>query len=554
MNAQESSFEQARSAGSVQGATGSVGGAIRAQDKVVAEFSASPKRWWGLVVLAFGLGMIVLDGTIVGVSLPTIITELKLDIVGAQWITTIYSVVFAALLLTAGRAGDRFGRRTLFLVGLVVFTVGSVIAALSTSLTPLVIARVIQGLGGACILPSTLSSVNALFRGKDRATAFGIWGAVMAGAAAVGPLLGGILTEYAGWPAIFWVNVPIAVVLIVLALRLVPNTSGAAEDGAEEPGGFDILGLVLSGVGFGGLVYGIIEGAKINFDFPSTPVFALIIGVVVLAAFVAWENYRRRSASQVLLDVSMFTYPTFSWGNTTAMLVAVGEFALVFVLPLYLVSAVGLSTIATGLVLAAMALGAFFSGAMARHLAAWITPAGVVILGLALEVFGSLQLAAEEHIGLPLWLVVLALVIYGLGLGLASAQLTSLVLGDIPVRLSGQASATQSTIRQVGSALGAALGGMALTVGLNREIADLPPMAAKLGEGLKDSAGSMLIGLRAQGAPDAVVGPLTNAFAHATQFALYSAVAALAVGFLCALKVMQLRRAAEAAGVPSESE
>lgn len=504
------------------------------------EFASSPQRWWGLLVLAIGLGMIVLDGTIVGVSLPTIISELGLDIVGAQWITTIYSVVFAALLLTAGRVGDRIGRRTIFLVGLVIFTLGSVVAALSTALLPLLVARVIQGVGGACILPSTLSSVNALFRGKDRAAAFGIWGAVMSGAAAVGPLLGGVLTEYAGWPAIFWVNVPIAVVLFILALRWVPNTSG---DTDEE--GFDVLGLILSGIGFGAVVYGIIQGAKIGFAFPSAPVVTLVIGVVVLVAFVLWENRRRRMEDPALLDVSMFLYATFSWGNTTAMLVAVGEFALVFVLPLYLVSAIGLSTIATGLVLAAMALGAFFAGAMARHLAAWITPAGVVILGLGLEVFGSLQLAAEERVDLPLWLVMFALIVYGLGLGLASAQLTSLVLGDIPVRLSGQASATQSTIRQVGSALGAALGGMALTIGLDREIAKLSPELSQMGQGLKESAGSMLVGLRQQGAPDSVVEPLTNAFAHATQFALYSAVAALAVGFLCSLKVLQLRRRAE---------
>ncbi|OFL71236.1 multidrug transporter [Corynebacterium sp. HMSC063G05] len=512
-----------------------------ANEDQIAEFGASPQRWWGLLVLAVGLGMIVLDGTIVGVSLPTIISELGLDIVGAQWITTIYSVVFAALLLTSGRAGDRFGRRTLFLVGLVIFTVGSVVAALSTALAPLVIARVIQGIGGACILPSTLSSVNALFRDKDRATAFGIWGAVMSGAAAVGPLLGGVLTQFAGWEAIFWVNVPIAVVLFVLALRWVPNTAGDT-NGA---GRFDVLGLVLSGIGFGAVVFGIIQGAKIGFAFPSAPVVTLLVGAVVLVAFVLWENSRRKNADPALLDVSMFSYATFSWGNTTAMLVAVGEFALVFVLPLYLVSAIGLSTIATGLVLAAMALGAFFAGAMARHLAARITPAGVVIVGLGLEVFGSLQLAAEERVDLPLWLVVFALIVYGLGLGLASAQLTSLVLGDIPVRLSGQASATQSTIRQIGSALGAALGGMALTIGLDREIAKLSPGLEQMGQGLKDSAGSMLIGLRAQGAPDGVLVPLTNAFAHATQFALYSAVGALTIGFLCSLKVLQLRRQAE---------
>lgn len=173
--------------------------------------------------------------------------------------------MFAALLLTAGRVGDRYGRRTLFLVDLVVFAIGSVIAALSTALAPLIIARIIQGLGGACILPATLSSVNARFRGPDRATAFGIWGAVMAGTAAVGPLAGGLLTQYAGWQAIFWINVPIAIVLVIAAIKVVPNTSARTE----------------------------VE-------------------------------------------------------RTTALLVAVGEFSLVFVLPLYLVSAVGLSTIATG--------------------------------------------------------------------------------------------------------------------------------------------------------------------------------------------------------------
>lgn len=493
------------------------------------EFAASRSKWIALVVLAVGLGLIVLDGTIVGVSMPAIIGDLKLDIVGAQWVTTIYSVVFAALLLTAGRLGDRFGRRTLFVIGLIVFTVGSVLAALATSLAPLLIARVIQGLGGACILPSTLSSVNALFRGKDRAAAFGIWGAVMSGAAAVGPLVGGVLTEWAGWQFIFLVNVPIALVLLALTFKFVPNTA-SGED--AEDSGFDLGGLVLSSLGSGMLVYGIIETPKSQ---SWWPVAVLVAGIVVLGFFVAWE--RRRSGDSVLLDLSMFKYPTFSWGNTTAMLVAVGEFALVFVLPLYLVSAVGLSTIATGLILAAMALGAFVAGAMARHLAAWIGAAGVVLVGLFLEVFGALQLAAEEHVGLPLWLVVEALILYGLGLGLASAQLTSLVLGEIPVDQSGQASATQSTIRQIGSALGAALGGAALTVGLNIYTADLTEPAAGMGSGLKDSAGAILIGLRAQGAPADVIDPLVRVFAQATQFALYAAVVALAIGFACAIKV-----------------
>ena len=562
--------------------------------------SPYPRRWAALAVLACGLGLVVLDGTIVGVSMPTIIRELGLDLAGAQWVTSLYAVVFAAFLLTAGRIGDFAGRRRLFLVGVALFTVGSVMAALATGGGSLIGARVIQGLGGAAILPSTLSTVNVVFRGRERAAAFGVWGAVMAGAAAIGPLAGGLLTENIGWESIFWVNVPIGVALIVAGLAVVPETSARDDDssaddtahraaahptdddcGNGDVGGddglddnnagnagnaeteddttllrirrFDLAGFVLSAVGFGTLVFGIIEGPKIGFftqirpfsigpldwpaNFPSAAGIALVIAAVSLTAFVFVEKSRSRADAPVLLELGMFRYPTFSWGNATALMVAIGEFALVFVLPLYLISAVGLSTVVTGVILAGMALGAFLSGAMARHLAARIGAPGVVLLGLGLEVFGALQLAAEERPEQPLWLVVVALTIYGLGLGLASAQLTSLVLGDIPESLSGQASATQSTIRQVGSALGAALAGAMLTVGIRTNAGDLPSSVAHFAEPLSDSAGGLLNALRAQGAPADIIAPLSKLFADATRLSLFSAVAALTIGFICALMV-----------------
>ncbi|CAM2855964.1 MFS transporter [Corynebacterium falsenii] len=230
------------------------------------KFAQSPKRWKALVVLAVGLALIILDGTIVGVSMPTIIRKLNLDLSEAQWVTSLYSVVFAALLLTAGRMGDRFGRRKFFLAGLAIFSTGSVLAALSDSASSLIIARVVQGVGGACILPSTLSTTNAVFRGKDRAAAFGVWGAVMSGAAAIGPLLGGVLTEYAGWEWIFWVNVPLGIGLIFFTLALVPDTSAKSESGpgAGAPDGGDFFGFLLSAIGFGTLVFGIIEGPKLG--------------------------------------------------------------------------------------------------------------------------------------------------------------------------------------------------------------------------------------------------------------------------------------------------
>lgn len=245
----------------------------------------------------------------------------------------------------------------------------------------------------------------------------------------------------------------------------------------------------------------------------------------------------------------MFYTPTFSWGNVAAMMVAIGEFGLVFVLPLFLVNALGLSTLAAGGVLSAMAVGAFLAGASARHLAANFGAPTVVVIGLVLEVLGALQLAAEERTGIGLWLVVVALVIYGVGLGLASAQLTSTVLGDIPVELSGQASATQSTVRQVGAALGSAIVGAVLSVGLAHHLGALNGPAAGLAEATRASAGGTIAGLREQGGPVELIDQLSVAFADATRWALFAAVAFLVLGLLAALRVRHaaLRTARDAA-------
>ena len=225
--------------------------------------SGGRRRWIALGILAVSLGLVVLDGTIVGVSLPVIIRDLHLSLTNAEWVNSLYSVVFAALLLTAGRLGDSFGRRKTLIVGIALFVLGSVLAALSTGAASLIASRAVQGVGGALILPSTLSTVNATFRGKDRAVAFGVWGAVMSGAAALGPLLGGLLTKYATWHWVFWVNVPIGLVLIVVALIFVDDTRGDRDHGA------DIIGPVLAAIGFGALVFGLIEGANLGWWKPE---------------------------------------------------------------------------------------------------------------------------------------------------------------------------------------------------------------------------------------------------------------------------------------------
>lgn len=533
------------------------------------EHAPTRREWIALAVLSTGLGLIVLDGTIVGVALPTIIRDIDLDLTDAQWVNSLYAVMLAALLLSTGKLADRWGRRALFVAGLVVFAGGSLLAATAGAAGPLIAARAVQAVGAALIMPSTLSTVNALFRGRYRAAAFGVWGAVISGAAAIGPLAGGMLTQWVSWHWIFLVNLPLAAIVIVGALLTVPETRG----GRSRPGA-DVDGALLSAIGFGALVFAVIEGPDLGWwsatgDFqvlgwvwpagaslsPVPVPVAFGIAAVAIALFVVWERHRDRVQRSALLDLGLFALPTFAWGNLTAAMVAIGEFAIIFVLPLFLVNALGLDVIAAGLVLAAMAVGAFCSGASARHLAARFGAPGTVLLGLALEVVGALALALLLGATAPAGLVAAPLVVYGLGLGLASAQLTGTVLRDVPVAVSGQASATQSTVRQVGSALGTAFAGAALSVAL---AITLPAALAdagitggtvrQLAASTRGSAGTTIAVLRAEGGASplgdqtsAAVDALAVGFADATRMALLVAIAFLVLGVVGAIR---LRRAA----------
>lgn len=540
------------------------GGAEHASTKHAPEEPAPTSReWFGLAVLATGLGMIVLDGTIVGVALPTIIRDLDLSLTDAQWVNSLYAVLLAALLLASGRLADRWGRKLLFLAGLVVFVGGSILAAMSDAAGLLIGARAVQAVGAALIMPATLSTVNATFRGRYRAAAFGVWGAVISGAAAVGPLAGGALTQYASWEWIFLVNIPLGLIVFVGAIMAIPATKGVK----GRPGA-DVDGALLSGIGFGALVFAVIEGPNLGWwepkaDFQifgwswptSAPIsivaIALAVAVVALALFVVWERHREKVRRSALLDLNLFRLPTFSWGNLTAAMVAIGEFAIIFVLPLYLIYVLDLDTMGAGLVLAAMAFGAFFAGASARHLAERFGAPGVVLIGLALEVAGVVAVALVLSPSSSPWLVAALLVVYGLGLGLASAQLTGTVLRDVPTEVSGQGSATQSTVRQVGAALGTAFSGAALSVALALTLpaslaeTKLPDaQASSLAATTRESAGAVIAQLREQGAhsdvgshTEAVVRALSDGFADATRWSLLVAVVFLVLGFVGALRV-----------------
>ncbi|WP_371176866.1 DHA2 family efflux MFS transporter permease subunit [Buchananella felis] len=526
------------------------------------------RDWLGLAVLAIGLGLIVLDGTIVGVAMPTMIGELGLSLTEAQWVNSLYAVLLAALLLPTGNLADRLGRKRMFIAGLAVFVGGSVLAAAAASGNLLIASRAVQALGAALIMPSTLSTVNAVFRGPYRAVAFGVWGAVISGAAAIGPLAGGALTQWMSWRWIFLVNLPLGVLLVVAAMLVVPETRSGM-----KRRGVDVDGSLLSGIGLGTLVFAIIEGPELGWWVPkrefsllgltwpataavSIVAVALAISAVALTLFVVWERHRAKVGRSALLDLQLFKLASFSWGNITAATVAVGEFALLFVLPLYLVNVLGLTVMGAGLVLAAMAFGAFLSGAAARHLAARFGAAGTVAIGLGLEVAGVLALAGLLSANTPGWAIALPLIAYGLGLGLASAQLTGTVLRDVPVHLSGQGSAAQSTVRQIGAALGTAFAGAVLSAALKLSLA--PALSAggftgagadALAESTRLSAGTTIAQLRAQGEAGPL-GPqsagaadaLATGFADAARVSILVAALFLLLGLVGALRLRNLHK------------
>lgn len=526
------------------------------------EANAAPP-WKALWILAAGLAIIVLDGTIVSVAMPTIIDSIGISLTDAQWVSSLYNIVLAALLLPLGKLGDEKGRKALFLIGVAIFGVGSGLAATSGSTTPLLLSRTVQAVGAAMIMPSTLSIVSASFRGRDRAAAFGVWGAVMSGAAALGPLLGGVFTETIGWRWIFLVNIPVGIAIVALGLKFVPHTGGVNSVGRGPLSFLDVPGTLLASLGSALFIFGLIEGntygwwapeegfSLFGLDWPAgwvsvTPV-ALALGAGLIVCFLAVERFRARLGKSVTLDLRLFSIPSFSWGNLTAGAVSAGEFALVFVLPLYLINAVGLTTIRAGLVLMAMALGAMVSGALARKLAARLGASGVVQLGLLLEIAGVIASITIMRPSMsPLWFTA-TLVVYGTGLGLASAQLTSLVLGKVPVAQSGEGSATQSTVRQLGSALGAAISGTALSVALGRIVPDLlatiPELPSTVASGLANSvsssAGGSIGTLCAQGVsgPLGPLGPqvaelLAQGFSQAAQWSMGIAGAMLILGLV----------------------
>jgi len=509
-------------------------------------------RWLGLIALTMGVAMIIVDATIVNVAIPSIIHDLHISIQQAEWANSIYSLVFASLLISVGRLGDVVGRRRIFLVGLVVFMAASVLTARASSGTILLTGRLLQGVGGALILPSTLSIVNATFRGRERAVAFGIWGSVIGGMAALGPLVGGWFVTNMSWRWAFYINVPVSLVAFAGALAFVGESR---DSGARR--GLDLFGVLLSTVGFAGIVFGLIEGQTYGWWTAKQPFLhvrlggvsviplAFALGVFALAAFVLLERRRARLGKPVLVDLTLFRIPSFRNGSIAVSIVGLGELGLVFVIPLFLQSVLGLSAFRTGVILVALAGGAFLAGGLAATLTNRFGAPRVVQLGLALEVVGIVAVGLTFAPHRAAWQFCPQLFLYGLGVGLATAQLTSVILADVPPAQSGEASGIQSTARQVGAALGIAILGTALTVGLAHgtrsrleRAQSLPPATISQVTGaVEQTGGAVLPALRRSPALVQTVAPIEEAFAASARRAAFVAAGFVLLGLLATLRL-----------------
>ncbi len=411
-------------------------------------FAPENRKWWTLGAVAFGLFMIMLDNTIVNVALPSIQRDLGIGISELEWVVNGYALTFAVLMLTGGKLADMLGRRLIFIVGLAIFTGSSLACGLAPSAGWLIGARVVQGVGSALMNPATLSIITATFPPRQRGMAIGIWAGVSAMALAIGPLVGGVITEQISWNWIFYINIPVGILGIIVA-RLVIDES---RDTSHEQR-LDLPGLLSSGIGLFALTYALIEAN--NYGWTSARILGLFaLAVVGLVVFVLLERHQRIP----MLDLSLFRSGTFAGANVVMLLVALAMFGVFFYVSLYMQNVLGYSATEAGASFLPMTILIVIFAPIAGKLSdrigsRWLMAAGMTLVG------GSLLVDAQLDAGSNFWNILPALLLGGVGMGLAMTPTTAAVMGSVAVDKAGVGSAVLNSMRQVGGSLGIAVMG-----------------------------------------------------------------------------------------------
>jgi EmrB/QacA subfamily drug resistance transporter len=483
------------------------------RNSLVSSEALDPRRWWTLAVLCLSLLVIGLDNTILNVALPTLQRDLDASSAQLQWIVDVYMLVFAGVLLTAGSLGDRFGRKRALTFGLAVFGLGSLGSALASSPELLIVMRAVMGVGGAFIMPSTLSILVATFPAHERAKAIGIWAGVSGIGIAIGPVAGGWLIENADWAWIFLVNLPIVLAALAAGRWLVPES---LDESAPK---LDLRGFTLSFAALTTLIWGLIEAPARGWT-DGFVLAAFAAALIVGAAFVVWE----RRAPSPMLDLALFRNPRFTASSAAISLAFFALFGMIFFLTQYLQMVKGYDALDAGVKTLPVAAGLVFAGPSSTKLAERIGLRWVVPLGLVF-VAGGMYLISLCDAGSGYGLIAAALVLLGYGIGTAMAPATDAIMGALPAAKMSVGSAINDTTRVAGGSLGIAVLGSLLASGYR---GDMDSIA-----GAPDVARDSLAGALATGDPR-LVAAAQDAFMGAMQTATLVAVGVALAGAVVA--------------------
>jgi EmrB/QacA subfamily drug resistance transporter len=400
---------------------------------------------WTLAITSIALFMVVLDNLVVSTALPVIRVDLGASIEELEWTVNAYTLTFAVFLLTGAALGDRFGRRRMFATGIALFTSASAAAALAPTIDALIAARAIQGMGGALVMPLTLTILSSAFPAERRGVALGMWGAIGGVAVASGPLVGGLVIEGIAWQWIFWLNVPVGVALAPLALLRLRETYGPDK-------ALDLPGLALVSTGLLGLVWGLVNGNAEGWT-SARVVAAVGLGAILLAAFVRWELRARAP----MLPMRFFRSRTFAAANSASLLMTFGMFGAIFLLTQFFQTAQGHSPLQAALRVLPWTLMPMVVAPIAGALSDRIGGRPLLASGLGLQAVGLAWNAAVTEAGVGYASLVGPFVISGIGMGLFFAPLANVVLGSVGRQEEGKASGANSAVREIGGVLGVAV-------------------------------------------------------------------------------------------------
>lgn len=431
------------------------------------------KKWGSLVVMSLALAIIVIDTTLLNVSLGNIIRDLNTDIQKIQWVITAYSLTLAALTVTGGRLGDIFGRKRMFMLGAIIFAIGSFIASISTSFGMMLSGEsIIEGIGAALMMPATSSLLVANFKGRDRAIAFGVWGGIAASAAAIGPILGGFLTSHFSWRWGFRINVFVTILLLLGSVLIHDDKQD------KKHSSIDFGGILLSAIGLLAVVFGVIESTTYGWWAEKTPFtifdltfdlggisivpFAILLGIVVLVLFVLWEIRVEKKGVKPLVSMKLFENKQFRSAMLTTGVMSLGQAGLIFSIPVFLQSVRGLDAFHTGLGLLPLSISLLICSPLSAYISKKILPKRLVQIGLAIDVIAMIVLRFSFRPDATALTFAPGLALYGMGMGLIMAQVSNIALSAVSVSDAGEASGVNNTLRQVGTSFGSAIVGAAL--------------------------------------------------------------------------------------------